>query len=125
MTGRRQYPDGYHPIAFCRECGRDFAGDSYFDQHRVGLHDYTFLEGLDRDPPVENGRRCRETEELRELGLRPMTDDEMRASRRHRHRAGFGVEMWFNPAAGARITEALQAQRGLRDAQAALGEGFH
>jgi hypothetical protein len=105
VTGRR-YPDGYRPLAYCRDCGRDFSGDSLFDRHRVGVHAYTLAEGLQHDPPVEDGRRCLDDDELREFGLRPMTDDEMRASRRDRHRAGYGVELWTNPAEAERIRRA-------------------
>jgi hypothetical protein len=101
VTGRR-FPDGYRPLAYCRDCGRDFAGDTLFDRHRVGAHGYTLAEGLRHDPPVEGGRRCLDDDELRDLGLRPMTDEEMRASRRDRRRAGLGVELWFDPAEAER-----------------------
>lgn len=106
----RSYPVGYRPLAYCRDCGRDFTGDKLFDRHRVGAHDYTYSEGLRRDPPVEDGRRCLHADELRELGLRPMTDDEMGASRRDRHRAGYGVELWIDPAEVERARRNLRAR---------------
>lgn len=48
----------------CRECGEDFSGVSGFDAHRVGKHEYTYAEGLRRDPIKEDGRRCLSTEEM-------------------------------------------------------------
>ena len=94
---RRSYPEDYEPLNFCRQCGRDFASGRTFDQHRVGVHDYTLAEGLRMDPPREDGRRCLYDAELLELGLRPFTDDELRASPRDRRRAGNGVELWHDP----------------------------
>jgi hypothetical protein len=90
-------PADYRPSSYCPSCGRDFTADYYFDQHRVGDHELDY-------PAHLNGRRCATVEEMRAKGLRQMTDEEMRASPRHRHRAGFGVELWFDPAraAGAR-----------------------
>lgn len=88
---RHTFPDGYRPVSFCRSCGRDFAGDSYFDSHRTGDHQVK--------------RRCRSDEELRSRGLRPMTQKEMLAGR-HRRRAGFGVELWFNPDAAVAFSAA-------------------
>lgn len=73
----------------CRACGEDFAGISYFDKHRVGVHAYTFAEGMRHDPPVEDGRRCLAASELREKGW------EKNAKGR-----------WFDPAEAARIREA-------------------
>lgn len=46
----------------CRSCGEDFSAVKYFDEHRVGAHEYTFAsDRLD-------GRRCLDTEELKALG---------------------------------------------------------
>lgn len=131
MTGR-SFPDGYRPLAYCRECGCDFAGDTLFDRHRVGAHDHSYAEGLRCDPPVEGGRRCLDDDELRELGLRPMTDEEKRASRRDRRRAGLGVELWHDPAAGERLRRAFAEHRefaeqsgaGAQGAQLAMEEPF-
>jgi hypothetical protein len=111
VTARREFPDGYPPLAACRSCGRDFSGDSLFDAHRAGVHDYTLLEGLRREPPLEDGRRCLDTDEMRERGWRPLTDEEMAASGRHRHRAGFGVELWHDPAAAERTRRAFAGRR--------------
>lgn len=52
----------------CRSCGEDFATLTAFDEHRTGVHTYTFDEGSKMDPPVDDGRRCLETEELRDWG---------------------------------------------------------
>lgn len=112
---RRDPPPGYRVSSYCTSCGRDFVGDSYFDQHRTGTHEYTYSEGLNRDPPVEDGRRCMDVEEMRASGLRPMGDEEMRASKRHSHRAGYGVELWGDPAEVARTREALSALRRSRE----------
>lgn len=53
----------------CRACGADFASVDAFDRHRVGVHAYTFLEGLDMVPPVEDGRRCLDVDEMRARGM--------------------------------------------------------
>ena len=111
----RHSPPGYPVSSYCTSCGRDFAGNSYFDQHRTGVHEYTYSEGLTRDPLVEDGRRCMTPEEMLEAGLRLMSDDEMRSSSRHRHRAGFGVELWHDPAEVERTREALSALRRSRE----------
>lgn len=52
----------------CRSCNQDFATLSGFDEHRTGVHDYTYSGGLRRDPPVEDGRRCFRVHELVEFG---------------------------------------------------------
>ena len=93
MTMHENYP----PLSYCTSCERDFSGDRMFDRHRVGVHAYTFSEGLKLNPPREDGRRCLDPEEMRNLGWRPFTDEELRTSTRHRKRAGFGVELWFDP----------------------------
>ncbi|HEY1248635.1 MAG TPA: hypothetical protein VGE97_06590 [Nitrososphaera sp.] len=98
---RSQYwstPEGYEPLAYCAECGCDFSGDFMFDRHRRGNHDYTLSEGLKFDPPKEDGRRCLTRDEMREKGWRPLTDEELNNTNRGRRRAGFGIEIWFDPA---------------------------
>lgn len=55
-------------LNLCRSCGEDFGGVELFDRHRVGNHTYTFGEGLRMDPPREDGRRCLDPGEMRELG---------------------------------------------------------
>lgn len=52
----------------CSMCGEDFTGVSDFDSHRVGVHAYTYSEGLKRDPMVEDGRRCLTIQEMYEKG---------------------------------------------------------
>ena len=54
----------------CRSCKRDFATPESFDDHRVGTHDYTFAEGLYHDPPVEDGRRCLDPDDMTLRGWR-------------------------------------------------------
>lgn len=72
-------PDPANPIAYCRSCEWDFAGQSYFDLHRVGVHAYTYSEGLKMEgqrtksgaplePPAEDGRRCLTEVEMRKKG---------------------------------------------------------
>lgn len=56
-------------LNICRGCDQDFASVEAFDRHRVGVHEYTFTEGLDRDPPVEDGRRCLDAGEMREASM--------------------------------------------------------
>ena len=55
-------------VNLCRSCGKDFSGLEGFDRHRVGVHAYTYSEGLKLDPPREDGRRCLTTDELLEDG---------------------------------------------------------
>jgi hypothetical protein len=55
-------------LNLCRECGLDFTSVRDFDSHRVGVHAYTFREGLKFEPPVEDGRRCLAVDELHAKG---------------------------------------------------------
>ena len=52
----------------CRECDLDFTSVRDFDSHRVGVHAYTYSEGLKMDPIREDGRRCLTTVEMRAKG---------------------------------------------------------
>ena len=56
---------------YCKACGTDFGSVAAFDSHRVGVHDYTYSEGLLRIPAREHGRRCRSA---REIGTVKLTD---------------------------------------------------
>jgi len=98
-------PEGYPVSSYCTTCGRDFAGDTYFDKHRIGKHAYLYQEGLKFDPPVEDGRRCMDDEEMIEAGMRQMTVEEMQNGR-HGKRVGFNVQMWFDPSEGERLRTA-------------------
>lgn len=51
----------------CTSCKLDFGSVSAFDAHRVGRHEYLYREGLDFDPPVYDGRRCLDEEEIEAL----------------------------------------------------------
>jgi len=62
------YPRIEKPRAYCRSCRQDFSGTKMFDRHRVGVHEYTFAEGLEMDPPREDGRRCLDADEMTALG---------------------------------------------------------
>jgi hypothetical protein len=53
----------------CGACGLDFGGIAAFDAHRVGRHEYTLAQGLQMDPPREDGRRCLDLDELLGLGF--------------------------------------------------------
>lgn len=53
----------------CCACLKDFASVKAFDAHRVGRHPYSFAEGLERDPPVEDGRRCLDVDEIGAAGM--------------------------------------------------------
>jgi hypothetical protein len=77
----------------CRACGSDFTSLETFDAHRVGTHEYTFNEGLKFEPPVEDGRRCLNADEMREKGWAP--DDKGRwvnTARAERARRAFAKE---------------------------------
>lgn len=54
----------------CCRCRQDFTSVAGFDRHRRGTFEYTFTEGLDMDPPREDGRRCLGPDELTEIGFR-------------------------------------------------------
>ena len=53
----------------CCACETDFSSVSAFDKHRVGKHRYTYSEGLKFDPPVEDGRRCMDVDEMTAAGM--------------------------------------------------------
>jgi hypothetical protein len=54
-----------------RSCDCDFASVAAFDRHRAGSHVYTLAEGLELDPPQENGRRCLDADEMLSAGMAP------------------------------------------------------
>ena len=54
----------------CRHCRQVFGSVELFDRHRVGRHAYTFAEGMEMRPPVEDGRRCLDVEEMEKAGWR-------------------------------------------------------
>lgn len=51
----------------CTACREDFSSVAAFDRHRVGRHAYDFAEGLELG--FEDGRRCRDEDEMREAGM--------------------------------------------------------
>jgi hypothetical protein len=51
----------------CTACGLDFGSVGAFSAHRVGKHEY------DWSPEREDGRRCLDTDELRERGWKQDT----------------------------------------------------
>lgn len=53
----------------CCECGLDFSSVSAFDCHRIGKPAYSFAEGLRMNPSREDGRRCRDNDEMVAAGL--------------------------------------------------------
>ena len=53
----------------CALCFLDFASSRAFDKHKVGVHAYTFAEGMRLSPPRENGRRCLDVDEMRGKGF--------------------------------------------------------
>jgi hypothetical protein len=55
-------------VNLCTACGLDFPSVEAFDRHRVGVHAYSFAEGLAMEPPREDGRRCLDEAELRVMG---------------------------------------------------------
>lgn len=56
------------PHNLCRSCGIDFNSIDLFEQHRVGVHAYTFSEGIAMEPMREDGRRCLSVDEMHERG---------------------------------------------------------
>jgi hypothetical protein len=57
-------------VNLCRTCGEDFASVPAFDEHRVGVYDYDFADGMRMDPPRDDGRRCLGVDELEAAGWR-------------------------------------------------------
>lgn len=53
----------------CVSCKLDFGSVAAFDQHRTGVHDYTFAEGLNMEPERLDGRRCLDEDEMRASGF--------------------------------------------------------
>lgn len=53
---------------YCRLCSQDFVTEATFDRHKTGDHEYLYVEGLDRNPPVTDGRRCLDRRELETMG---------------------------------------------------------
>lgn len=58
-----------HPLNECGACGEDFSSARNFDLHRVGVHAYTYGEGVKMEPMREDGRRCLGVDEFEALGL--------------------------------------------------------
>jgi hypothetical protein len=56
------------PHNLCRSCSQDFNSIDLFERHRVGVHEYTYAEGVKMDPIREDGRRCLSIEEMHEKG---------------------------------------------------------
>jgi hypothetical protein len=55
-------------VNVCTACGLDFTGVRDFDMHRVGVHAYTYSDGLRMEPMREDGRRCLDGSELEAAG---------------------------------------------------------
>jgi len=51
----------------CTTCNQDFGSVTAFDTHRVGVHEYTYSEGLRMEPMREDGRRCLTIDEMATL----------------------------------------------------------
>jgi hypothetical protein len=54
-------------LNLCRSCDTDFASAAAFDRHRTGVHEYTFLEGVEQGR--EDGRRCLDPGEMLAAGM--------------------------------------------------------
>ncbi len=48
----------------CSGCRENFGSVEAFDAHRVGVHAYTFEEGLSLEPARFDGRRCLSVDEM-------------------------------------------------------------
>ena len=79
------------PHNLCRSCRQDFSSVKMFDAHRVGVHDYTYSEGVSMEPTREDGRRCLDPTEMKAKGW-------ALDSRGH----------WCNPEASAAAREAFE-----------------
>lgn len=77
-----------------RACGRDFSSEEAFDRHRVGVHEYTFPEGLRFEPPRADGRRCLDVDGILALGWEKNAQGG-----------------WFDPERVARSRESLAASQ--------------
>jgi hypothetical protein len=86
-----RFPGAATPLNGCRACGQDFSSLETFDGHRVGSYKYTFARGLQQVPPVEDGRRCLDRDEMLERGWEQ--SDKGR---------------WFNPARAERARKAFE-----------------
>jgi hypothetical protein len=87
-----RHPRPERPANWCSACGQDFTSVELFDRHRVGVHAYTYTEGLKLDPPAEDGRRCLVIEEMQANGW---TED--------------ARGRWVDPARSERAREAFSA----------------
>jgi hypothetical protein len=56
-------------VNVCAACGERFGAVRSFDRHRVGVHAFTYREGLAMDPRREDGRRCLSVPELELQGF--------------------------------------------------------
>jgi len=56
------------PANGCSGCGQDFTSTSLFDRHRAGVYEYTLEQGLKLEPPLEDGRRCLDSDEMKAKG---------------------------------------------------------
>ena len=68
-VARQERPERNPTVNLCCACDTDFASVSAFDKHRIGKHAYTYSEGLKFDPPVEDGRRCMDVDEMTAAGM--------------------------------------------------------
>jgi hypothetical protein len=99
----------------CSACGADFSKLSYFDQHRVGVHAFTFSEGLKLDPPRDDGRRCLDAEEMLAAGL------SLDANGRWTNEAKTAATRAAFGAASALTSHALSATDASADGSSVLG----
>lgn len=75
-------------VNVCRACRCDFTGVTLFDSHRVGIHAYTYSEGLKMEPIREDGRRCLDEAEM---GVRGWAVN--------------GRGRWFDPHSAVRVAQ--------------------
>lgn len=99
--------DYYIPLNQCVVCGSDFTSIEYFDRHRVGKHEYTFAEGMRMTPSREDGRRCLDEEEMRAVRLvRVKAGD----SNRHEGRVASGVPLYWDPELTKRVSTVYEGR---------------
>lgn len=108
----------YVPLNQCSECRHDFTSTDYFDQHRIGVHAYTFSGGLLLDPPREDGRRCMDEDEILASGLRRVEPGDSIA---YESRIKSGVPLYFDPVKAERARARFPAMGGRTDALAGVG----
>lgn len=90
----------------CCSCGLDFGSVSAFDRHRIGVHEYTYREGLHMEPERLDGRRC-----LDESEILALTDKAGSCIYGRNSRGQFSLQSSLDFASKARSGELFTSER--------------